>query len=68
MSLNQLTRKERLVFYNLVKHPDFNDNQISKEIDVKRSTVTAIRNKLKRDGFYTKLVIPNLPALGCRLM
>lgn len=68
MSLNLLTKKERLVFYNLVKQPDFNDGEISRLIDVKRSTVTAIRNRLKAQGFYSKIVIPNLQALGCRLL
>lgn len=68
MSLNQLTKKEKVVFYNLVKHPNFNDGQVSKLIDVKRSTVTAIRNRLKREGFYSTIVIPNLQALGCRIL
>ena len=68
MPLNQLTRKEKLVFYSIVKHPDFNDNQVSKEIDVKRSTVTAIRNRLRKEGFYSRMVVPNFPGLGCRLL
>ncbi len=68
MSLTQLTRKEKLVFYNLVKNPDFNDSQISTEITVKRSTVTAIRNRLKKEGYYSTIVVPNLPALGARML
>jgi len=68
MGLTSLTRKEKLVFFSLVKHPLYSDSQVSKMIDVKRSTVTAIRNRLKRDGFYSSIVIPNLPALGCRLL
>lgn len=68
MPLSQLTKKEKLVFYNLVKHPDFNDKEISRIIEVKRSTVTAIRNRLKREGFYSRIFIPNLPALGARLL
>jgi len=68
MPISLLTKKEKSVFYELVKNPDFNDNQISKEIGVKRSTVTAIRNRLKKDGFYSNIIIPNFPALGCRLL
>ncbi len=68
MSLSQLTKKEKLVFYNLVKFPDLNDNELAERIEIKRSTVTAIRNRLKKDGFYSTVVVPNLPALGCRLL
>ena len=68
MSLAELTKKEKAVFYNLVKHPEFNDNELSEKIEIKRSTITAIRNRLKKDGFYSTIVVPNLPALGCRLI
>ncbi len=68
MGLTSLTKKEKLVFFNLVKYPLYSDGQISKLIDVKRSTITAIRNRLKRDGFYSTIVVPNLTALGCRLL
>ncbi len=68
MSLSQLTKKEKLVFYNLVRFPELNDNELSEKIDIKRSTVTAIRNRLKKEAFYSTMVVPNLPALGCKLM
>ncbi len=68
MSLSELTKKEKLVFYNLVKQPELNDNELSEKIGIKRSTITAIRNRLKKDGFYYTSIIPNLPAIGCRLM
>jgi len=63
-----LTKKEKLVFYGLVKWPELNDLQLSKQLKVKRSTVTAIKNKLKRKGFYSTYVIPNFGALGYELM
>jgi len=66
--LSQLTKKEKTVFYNLVKYPELNDNELSGKIQVKRSTITAIRNRLKKDGFYSTIVVPNLPMLGCRLL
>ena len=68
MPISQLTKKEKMVFFNLVKNPEMNDSELSKTIAIKRSTVTAIRNRLKKDGFYSTLVVPNLPALGCRLL
>ena len=63
-----LTEKEKLVFYGLVKWPELNDLQLSKELKVKRSTVTAIKNKLRKGRFYSPFVIPNFYALGYELM
>ncbi len=68
MSLSQMTKKEKQVFFNIVKSPDFSDKQLSDSIGIKRSTVTAIRNRLKAEGFYSNIIIPNLPAIGCRLL
>lgn len=63
-----LTQNERLVFYGLVKYPLLNDLQLSEKIGVKRSTVTAIKNKLKKQGFYSTYIVPNFELLGCELM
>lgn len=63
-----LTKIEKLVFYGLVKHPLFTDRQLSDTFDVKRSTVTAIKNKLLKQGFYTPCIIPNFAQLGCELI
>ena len=68
MSISQLTKKEKQVFYNIVKNPDSNDKEISGSVGIKRSTVTAIRNRLRKEGFYSNIIIPNLPALGCRIL
>jgi len=62
------TQKERIVFYGLVKFPELNDQKLSKKLKIKRSTVTAIRNKLKRRNFYFPRVIPNFKLLECELM
>ena len=35
---------------------------------IKRSTITAIKNKLKKDNFYTSYRIPNFSLLGCELL
>ncbi len=67
MVFTSLTDKEKLVLYNLVKSPEMNDNDLSEKIGIKRSTVTSIRNRLKSEGYFQPHIIPNLPALGCRL-
>ncbi|MFH1840342.1 MAG: PAS domain S-box protein [Nanoarchaeota archaeon] len=60
-----LTKYEKLVLYGLVKYPLKNDRELSKELSLKRSTVTAIRNKLFKAGFYTTYIAPNFYILGC---
>ncbi|MBL7148074.1 MAG: PAS domain S-box protein [Nanoarchaeota archaeon] len=63
-----LTHNEKLVFYGLVKYPLLNDQQLSEKLKIKRPTITAIKNKLKRQGFYLTYVIPNFELIGCELM
>lgn len=62
------TEKDKKVLYGLVAYPYMNDIELSKELEIKRSTLTGIKNKLWRGGYYTNIVIPNLPALGFELM
>ncbi len=62
------TQKERIVFYGLVRFPELNDQKLSKELKIKRPTVTAIRNKLRRQDFYSPYIIPNFKLLGYELM
>ncbi|MDD5112003.1 MAG: helix-turn-helix domain-containing protein [Candidatus Altiarchaeota archaeon] len=64
----RLTEREKLVLYFLVKWPNLNDIELSRRIPVKRPTITAIRNKLRRDGLFYNVVVPNIPALGCELL
>lgn len=63
-----LTDNEKLVFYGLVKCPLLNDQQLSDKLKIKRSTVTAIKNKLLRQDFYSTYAIPNFELIGCELM
>ncbi len=63
-----LTPKEQMVFYGLVKFPELNDKNLSRKLKIKRPTVTAIRNKLKRQNFYSSHVIPDFKLLGYELM
>lgn len=63
-----LTPKEQIVFYGLVKFPELNDKNLSRKLKIKRPTVTAIRNKLKKQNFYSSHVIPGFKLLGYELM
>jgi PAS domain S-box-containing protein len=63
-----LTEKDKTVLYGLVRYPEYNDIELAKKLRIKRSTLTSIKNKLSRAGFYTTLRIPNLPVLGYELV
>ena len=63
-----LTEKERLVFYALVACPDMNDRELAEQTGLKRSTVTAIKNRLKEEKLYEEINMPDIATLGCGLM
>jgi DNA-binding MarR family transcriptional regulator len=63
---NKFSDREKLILYGVTAYPDYSDTALSKEIGVKRSTITAIRNRLKSAGVYREIYIPNLEAIGCK--
>lgn len=63
-----LTRKERCVLYGLVKYPQVTDKQLSEKLNLKHSTVTAIRHRLRDNEYYRSLTIPRLQNMGCNML
>jgi DNA-binding MarR family transcriptional regulator len=61
-----LTDKEKLVLWGLCEHPLLNDEELSSKLDLKRSTLTAIRNRLKKRGWFNLVYLPNFYKLGCQ--
>ena len=64
----ELTVKERLMLYGMVKHPELTDKQLSGKLDLKHSTVTSIRHRLRENEYYRKLIIPRLQNMGCKML
>jgi len=64
----ELTNKEKLMLHGLVKHPQLTDKQLSKELNLKHSTVTSIRHRLKENEYIRKLIIPKLQSMGCEML
>ncbi|MEA3430538.1 MAG: PAS domain S-box protein [Nanoarchaeota archaeon] len=64
----KLTKNEQLVFWGISKYPGLSDQKLSENIKLNRSTITAIRNRLKERNFFRIINIPNLVALGYELM
>ncbi|MFH0816359.1 MAG: Lrp/AsnC family transcriptional regulator [Methanobacteriota archaeon] len=63
-----LTKKEQLGLYYLVRYPDYNDREQAEATGLKLSTVTAIRRRLKRRGFYYSVVVPKLQMMGYEML
>ncbi len=62
------TEKEKLVYYGIVKYPLFNDIELSNKLNIKRTTITSIKNKLKKEGLYRTCRIPNFSFIGFELL
>ena len=63
-----LSFNEKTVLWALTKWPTANDRQLAKSTGIKMSTVTAIRNRLKRAGKFNTFRIPLMGRLGCELL
>jgi len=68
MEKPELTKKEKLMLYGLVNYPNLTDKQLSEKLNLKHSTVTSIRHRLKGNGFYRELIIPSLQNMGCKIL
>ena len=68
MNKFELTKKEKLMLYGLVKYPQLTDKEISEKLDLKHSTVTSIRHRLKENEYLRKLIIPKLQIMGCEML
>lgn len=64
----RLSKKEQLVLFSLIKYPTHTDKQIAETMNLKHSTVTSIRHRLKYNGYFRKLKIPCLQQMGCQML
>ncbi|UCH71878.1 MAG: hypothetical protein JSW62_05650 [Thermoplasmatales archaeon] len=68
MKKSELTTKEKLLIYGLVKYPQLTDKELSEKLDMKHSTVTTIRHRLRENEYFRKLNIPRLQNMGCQML
>ena len=64
----KLTPKEREVLYGLVRWPESTDYELSDMLDLARTTVTVIRQRLERKGVVFKTLVPDFKRVGCELL
>jgi len=68
MNKFELTTKEKQMLYGLVKYPQLTDKKLSEKLDLKHSTVTSIRHRLKGNDYLRKLIVPKLQSMGCEML
>jgi len=68
MGKNELTKKEKLTLYGLVNYPKLTDKQLSEKLELKHSTVTSIRHRLRENEYFRALAIPRLQNMGCKML
>ena len=64
----EFTPNEKAVFYGLTRYPYFNDREIAERIGINLSTVTAIRQRLRKNGYFRTIRVPMLQNFGCELL
>jgi DNA-binding MarR family transcriptional regulator len=68
MPRRELLESEKKVLYGLVKYAGSTDQYLGEKLGMKVPTITAIRMKLKKMGYYTTKVVPFLQYLGAELV
>ena len=63
-----LTDKERVVLWGICRFPLLNDEELAGKLELKRSTLTAIKNRLKGKGWFSLKYVPNFSKLGCQFV
>jgi DNA-binding MarR family transcriptional regulator len=64
----ELTEKEKITLCALVRHPKYNDRELADVTKLNLSTVTAIRRRLSKTGYYFTIRIPMVQYLGAELL
>lgn len=64
----KLTNKEKLVLWGLVEHPELSDVELSKKLDIKRRTLSAVKTKLKNNKMFSTIIVPDFNMLGCEIL
>ncbi|MBU0497426.1 MAG: helix-turn-helix domain-containing protein [Candidatus Thermoplasmatota archaeon] len=68
MDKTELNYNEKIVLHGLVKYPNLPDRELADLIKIKHSTITTIRNRLRKNDFFRTLNSPNLEYLGSKML
>lgn len=63
-----LSQNESLVLFALTKYPGNTDQAIHSQINMKKSTFSSIKTRLKEENYYNRYFIPTFPKIGFELI
>lgn len=63
-----LSKREKIVFYALVKYPESRDGTIGHKTGLSRHTISNIRRRLEEKGLVRTIAIPDLNKLGFEIL
>ncbi len=63
-----LSDNEKRVLHGLVRYTDMKDRELSDILGMKHSTVTTIKHRLAKEGYFSRKRIPYLQNLGCEML
>jgi DNA-binding MarR family transcriptional regulator len=66
--MKKLSEREQLVLYGLVRYPHEPDSHTAKDLGMPQPTFSNIQRRLKKQGYYNVIGIPDLEALGCEII
>lgn len=66
--INSLKANEKRVLQILVENQDYTFREIAKRVGLNEVSVRRLHNKLKQEGVFRNINIPNFPLLGYRIM
>ncbi len=66
--ISGLSVNEQTVLYNLVRHPLLSDQELCNRIDMKQSTFSTIKKKLRTEGYFYSSHSPVFNRLGSELL
>ncbi len=64
----KLSENEERILYGQVRFPLLNDRELADTLGFKMTTLTAIKNRLKKNGLISKLRIPMFHKFDCELL
>ena len=68
MKSPELKNKEKITLYGLTNYPKTTDKELSRKLNLKHSTVTSIRHRLRENEYFRTLNIPSLENMGCKML
>lgn len=65
---NRMSETGKKVYYNLIKHPNLTDTELSELISVSQRTITKLRKEFEESGMMKNAIIPDLEKLGFKML